>query len=78
MLPWPAESTKRSRSGQAGVGGIEAQVAREQGVRHGGRAHGQAGVTRVGLLDGVGGEEPDGVDAAQLEVRVGTGRWGQS
>ena len=67
MLPWPAESTKRSRSGQCRVGGIVLQMPRPQSEGHGGGAHGQAGMAGVGLLHRVRREEADGVDAALLE-----------
>ena len=46
------------------VGGVVAEVPREQRVRDGRRTHGHAGVAGVGLLDAVDGEKADGVDAA--------------
>ena len=53
--------------GPGRVGRVEAQVAREQHVRHGGRAHGHAGMAGVGLLHAVDGQKADGVDAALFE-----------
>ena len=53
--------------GPGRVGGVEAQVPREEDVRHRRRAHRHAGMTGLGLLHGVDGEEADGVDAALLE-----------
>ncbi len=62
--------------GPAGIPGVEAQVASPQDEGHVGRAHGQARVPAVRLLDGVGGEEADGVDALlrELGARVRHGR----
>lgn len=42
-----------------------------QYMTHRGTAHGQARVTRIGLLDGVDGQEPDGVDGFVDEGGVG-------
>ena len=50
------------------IGWVVAQVARPDGVGHGCGAHRQPGVTGVSLLDGIGGEETEGVDGAGLEV----------
>ena len=67
MQPWPAESTKRSRSGQCGSRGIVTQVALPQHVGHRRRAERQARVARVGLLHGVDRERADRVDAELVE-----------
>ena len=44
-----------------GVGGVVAQEFRPQDFRHFRHTHRRAGVAGVGFLDGVGGEEADGV-----------------
>jgi len=43
---------------------------RPKEMRHGSATHGCAGMSRVGLLDHVGGEGADGVDAFELEGRA--------
>ncbi len=53
--------------GPLGVGRVEAQVAREQRVRHGGGAHGHARVAGLGFLHAVDGKKADGFDAALFE-----------
>ena len=79
--PWPADSTKRSRSGQCGSAGIEFQEARPQHRRDVGHAHRHARMAGFGLLDRVHRERADrvrhlGVGAALLvaERQRGGGR----
>ncbi|MBV6465850.1 MAG: hypothetical protein PGMFKBFP_01136 [Anaerolineales bacterium] len=57
-----------------GVVRVVAQVTRPDDEGHGGRAHRQSGMSRIGLLDRVGGEETDGVDGSGFEVVSGHGR----
>ena len=63
MEPWPADRMKRSRLAQVGVGRVEGKVVAPQGEGAVGGTHGEAGVTGIGLLDGIGGKDPDGVGA---------------
>ena len=53
--------------GPGRIGRVEAEMAREQRVRHGGRTHRHAGMTGLGLLHAVDGQKADGVDAALFE-----------
>ena len=59
--------------GPAGRGGVELEKTGPQHGRHVGHAHGHARMARIGFLDGVGGEESNGV--GQLHV-TGAGRRG--
>ena len=54
--------------GPDGVFGIEAENALPQGVNGGRHAHGRAGMTRVGLLDGINRQRADGIDAQLINV----------
>ena len=50
------------------VGRVVAQVPLEEQVRRRREAHRRAGVAVADLLDGVHGQDPDGVDRAAVEV----------
>ena len=65
---WPLDSTNRSRSNQSGSARVEGQEPRPEHV--GGRAEGhrRARVAVAGLLDGVHGQGPDGVDGQPVQV----------
>ena len=60
--------------GPVRIGGVEFQELREQHRRHVGRAHRQAGMAGLGLLDRVHGENADGVG----QIRVGDAVGGSS
>ena len=53
----------------AGIGRVVPQEARPEHVGHRRGAHRQPGMARVGLLDGVDGEEADRVDRQRVELR---------
>ena len=46
-----------------------AQVTRPENIRHCGGAHRHAGVAGLCFLDGVDGEEAEGIDAELVELR---------
>jgi hypothetical protein len=50
------------------VGGVVSHDPREQHVADGSERHRRTGVSGFGLLDGVHGQGPDGVDAEQIEI----------
>ena len=54
--------------GPGGVSGVVLEEARPEDVRHRRRAHREPGMAGLRLLDGVGGEEADRVDAERVEV----------
>ncbi len=53
-----------------GVAWVVAQVAHPERVSHCRRAHWQAGMTGIGLLNGIGGQETDGIDSKLLQLGV--------
>ena len=59
--------------GPDGIVGVEAEVALPELVGHGGHGHGRPGMAGVGLLHGVHGQGPDGVDRELIEVGRGHG-----
>jgi hypothetical protein len=64
----PARKDETVASDPFWVARVVPQMARPQGVRHGGSAHGEPGMTGIGLLNGIRGEEAEGVDRTGLEV----------
>ena len=64
----PSRKDEPVTSRPIGVAGIMAQMARPQCVCHGGGSHRKSRVARIGLLDGIRGKEPDGVDCTSLKV----------
>jgi len=58
------------------VGGVEAQVALPQRVRHRGNVHGGAGMPRVRLLYGVHAQPTNGVDRQCVEIEFDGGHDG--
>ena len=53
--------------------GIMLQEPVPQGIRHCGRTHGQAGMSGIRLLDGIGREYPDGINAQIFQgLRIGS------
>jgi len=64
----PARKDETVAPCPARVARIVAQVTGSERKRNGGGAHGQARVTGVGLLDGVGRQESQCVDCAGLKV----------
>jgi hypothetical protein len=61
MEPWPLDSTKRSRLGQAGFAGLWLRKIVPQHLGYIRHAHRRAGMAAVGLLDRIHGEGADGV-----------------
>ena len=57
--------------GPDGVVRVEAEMPLPEGVGHRGHGHGGPRVAGVGLLDGVHGQRPDGVDAELIDVGHG-------
>ncbi len=52
--------------GPFGIGGVELEVTREQRRCGVGHAHRHSGVARIGFLDGIHGERPNGIGKAAL------------
>ena len=66
--PWPAERTKRSRSGQSGITRVKLEKAIPECVGHGRRTQGQPGMARFGLLHHVHRQETERVDAQLIQL----------
>ncbi len=65
---WPGDRMNRSRPIQSGLLRVVAHQLLEEKVGGRGKAHGRAGVTVADLLDGVSGQNADGVHGALVQT----------